>query len=103
MEPILAEGGDLQISSEFAQGIRDLTHELGIYFICDEVQTGCVTSGTYWAHEQWNLSSPPDMVTFAKKMQSAGFYLQKDLRNTVPFRHFNTWMGDPVRAFLSAK
>ena len=74
MEPIQSEGGDNYLSNEFAQGVRDLTLELGIFFICDEVQTGVGCTGKFWAHEHWNLSTPPDFVTFAKKMLSCGFY-----------------------------
>ena len=37
MEPIQAEGGDNYLSAEFAQAVRDLTTELGIYMIVDEV------------------------------------------------------------------
>jgi 4-aminobutyrate aminotransferase/(S)-3-amino-2-methylpropionate transaminase len=68
MEPIMAEGGDTQISGYFANQIRSLTKEMGIYMIVDEVQTGVITTGAFWAHEHWNLTSPPDMMTFAKKM-----------------------------------
>jgi 4-aminobutyrate aminotransferase-like enzyme len=39
--------------------------------IVDEVQTGVGATGTFWAHEAWGLSSPPDIVTFAKKMQAS--------------------------------
>jgi 4-aminobutyrate aminotransferase-like enzyme len=35
----------------------------------DEVQTGCGASGQFWAHEAWQLPTPPDAVTFSKKMQ----------------------------------
>ena len=37
MEPIQSEGGDNYLSNEFAQGVRALTLELGIFMICDEV------------------------------------------------------------------
>ena len=37
IEPIMSEGGDNQISAEFAQGLQDITKELDIYFIVDEV------------------------------------------------------------------
>lgn len=37
IEPIQSEGGDNFLSGEFAQGVRDLTLELGIYFMVDEV------------------------------------------------------------------
>lgn len=69
--------------------------------IVDEVQTGVGATGKFWAHEHWNLSSPPDMVTFSKKAQAAGFYFgDAGLRPDKPYRQFNTWMGDPVRALL---
>ena len=48
--------------------------------IVDEVQTGIRATGKNWAHEYWELSSPPDIVTFAKKAMVSGFYLSKDMR-----------------------
>ena len=68
LEPIIGAGGDRHVSDNFAQGIRTLTKEMGISFIVDEVVTGVGVTGTFWCHEQWNLDSPPDFVTFAKKM-----------------------------------
>ena len=101
VEPILAEGGDVFLSNEFARGLRKLTEELGIYFIVDEVQTGVVTSGTFWMHEQWGLPTPPDYVLFAKKMLSPGFYQREELALQTPYRHFNTYMGDAARFVLT--
>ena len=40
----------------------------------DEVQTGVAISGTWWCHEQLALPTPPDLVTFGKKMQLGGFF-----------------------------
>ena len=54
--------------SQWAQCIRKLTRDLGIYFIVDEVVTSVGVTGTFWAHEQWGLDEAPDFVTFAKKM-----------------------------------
>lgn len=68
----------------------------------DEVQTGVGATGTFWAHEAWQLPSPPDMVTFSKKFQAAGFYTSPHLRPSQPYRLYNTWMGDPVRAMQAA-
>jgi len=103
IEPVMAEGGDNYVSPNFAQKLRDLTKELGIYMIVDEVQSGVAVSGDFWAHEHWNLDSPPDFVTFAKKMISSGFYHSEETKMVTPYRHFNTWMGDPVRAHLTAE
>ncbi|TPX52698.1 4-aminobutyrate---2-oxoglutarate transaminase [Synchytrium endobioticum] len=99
IEPIQGEGGDNAASPAFYQNIRDLTKTLGVMMIVDEVQTGVGATGKFWAHEYWNLTTPPDIVTFSKKMQAAGFYHNLELRPAQPYRNFNTWMGDPIRAY----
>ncbi|KAM9986666.1 hypothetical protein ACTFIY_011093 [Dictyostelium cf. discoideum] len=98
VEPIQAEGGDNYATPYFFQGLRDITKKHGVSMIVDEVQTGMGATGKFWAHEHWNLTSPPDIVTFSKKMQAAGFYHNLDYRPSESYRNFNTWMGDPVRA-----
>lgn len=101
VEPVQSEGGDRHASVEFFQGLRDITRRNDVIFIVDEVQTGLGATGKYWAHEHWNLTHPPDIVTFSKKSQAAGFYFgNPDLRPTKPFRLSNTWTGDPARAIL---
>lgn len=70
--------------------------------IVDEVQTGCAATGKFWAHDHWNLKSPPDFVTFAKKMITCGVFHRPELSMVTPGRHFNTWMGDPLRAHMTA-
>ncbi len=99
VEPIQSEGGDNHASNEFFQGLRSLTKRLNVLLIVDEVQTGVGATGKFWAHEHWNLTSPPDMVTFSKKFQAAGWYFTNpELIPNLPYRQFNTWCGDPVRA-----
>jgi 4-aminobutyrate aminotransferase/(S)-3-amino-2-methylpropionate transaminase len=101
VEPIQSEGGDNHASPNFFRGLRELTKKHNILFIVDEVQTGVGATGKFWAHEHWGLSSPPDMVTFSKKAQAAGYYYgNNELRPNKPYRQFNTWMGDPARAIL---
>ncbi|KAL0942692.1 4-aminobutyrate aminotransferase [Colletotrichum truncatum] len=101
VEPIQSEGGDNHASPAFFRGLRELTKRKGVLMIVDEVQTGVGATGKFWAHEHWDLPSPPDMVTFSKKAQAAGFYFgDASLRPDKPYRQFNTWMGDPVRALL---
>lgn len=41
-------------------------------------------------------------MTFAKKMQSCGFYYLDKHEIDLPYRHFNTFLGDPVRALITA-
>ncbi|ESZ97989.1 4-aminobutyrate aminotransferase [Sclerotinia borealis F-4128] len=101
VEPIQSEGGDNHASPAFFRGLRALTIKHNVLLIVDEVQTGVGATGKFWAHEHWNLETPPDMVTFSKKAQTAGYYFgNPELRPNKPYRQFNTWMGDPARAIL---
>ncbi|KAK6465641.1 4-aminobutyrate aminotransferase [Scheffersomyces coipomensis] len=102
VEPVQSEGGDNHASSFFFQGLRDITLKHDILMIVDEVQTGVAASGKFWAHEHWNLTTPPDMVTFSKKFQAAGFYFSNpELQPNQPYRQFNTWCGDPSKAIIA--
>lgn len=101
VEPIQSEGGDNHASPSFFHGLRALTRRHGVLLIVDEVQTGVGATGRFWAHEHWDMTDPPDMVTFSKKAQAAGYYYRDAaLRPNLPYRQFNTWMGDPARAIL---
>ncbi|XP_008553071.1 4-aminobutyrate aminotransferase, mitochondrial [Microplitis demolitor] len=100
IEPIQAEGGDNHASPEFFQQLRQLTKKYGIALLIDEVQTGGGPTGKMWCHEHFNLSSPPDAVTFSKKMQMGGYYHTADLRPSQGYRVFNTWMGDPSKLIM---
>jgi 4-aminobutyrate aminotransferase / (S)-3-amino-2-methylpropionate transaminase len=101
VEPVQSEGGDNHASPSFFKGLREITKRNNVLFIVDEVQTGVGATGKFWAHEHWNMAEPPDMVTFSKKAQTAGYYFGNPaLRPNKPYRQFNTWMGDPARAIL---
>ncbi|KAF2722133.1 4-aminobutyrate aminotransferase [Polychaeton citri CBS 116435] len=101
VEPVQSEGGDNHASPAFFKGLREVTRKHNVLLICDEVQTGVGATGKFWAHEHWGLADPPDMVTFSKKAQTAGYYFgNNELRPNKPYRQFNTWMGDPARALL---
>ena len=101
VEPIQSEGGDNHASPAFFQGLREITKRNNVLMIVDEVQTGVGATGKFWAHDHWDMADPPDMVTFSKKAQAAGYYFgNPELRPNKPYRQFNTWMGDPARAIL---
>ncbi|ODV58753.1 4-aminobutyrate aminotransferase [Ascoidea rubescens DSM 1968] len=103
VEPIQAEGGDNHASPYFYQGLRKLTKAYEILLIVDEVQTGVGASGKFWCHEHlFDPNDPPDIVTFSKKFQAAGFYYKlPELQPDQPFRQFNTWCGDPSKAIIA--
>lgn len=98
VEPVQSEGGDNHASPFFFRGLRTITSKYAVSLIVDEVQTGFGATGTFWAHEKWNLEQAPDFVTFSKKAQAAGYYHNVETRPSMPYRNYNTWMGDEVRA-----
>jgi 4-aminobutyrate aminotransferase / (S)-3-amino-2-methylpropionate transaminase len=101
VEPIQAEGGDRYASADFFRQLQMIIAENDAQFIVDEVQTGVCATGTYWAHEQWDLPHSPDYVIFSKKMQAAGFFYRDESRPDMPYRIYNTWLGDPSRIVLA--
>lgn len=100
IEPIQAEGGDNHASPDFFRKLRALASDYGVCFIVDEVQTGGGTTGKMWAHDHWELEQAPDIVTFAKKAQIAGFFSGPSMRPKEGYRIFNTWMGDPAKLLM---
>ncbi|XP_022095786.1 4-aminobutyrate aminotransferase, mitochondrial-like [Acanthaster planci] len=100
VEAIQAEGGDNHATPYFFKQLQNISKEIGASFVLDEVQTGCLATGTFWAHEAWNLPEPPDFVCFSKKMLTAGYYFKEEFRPVGANRVFNTWMGDPPKVLL---
>lgn len=67
-----------------------------------QVQTGGGITGKMWGHEHWGLTEPPDIVSFSKRTQVAGYFMKKEshLRPKESYRIFNTWMGDPSKMLM---
>jgi 4-aminobutyrate aminotransferase/(S)-3-amino-2-methylpropionate transaminase len=102
IEPIQSEGGDNHALAAFFQGLRDITRKHGSLMIVDEVQTGVAATGKFWCHEHFGMSPPPDLVTFSKKFQLAGYFFHDpQLVPNAAYRQFNTWCGDPARMILA--
>lgn len=102
IEPIQSEGGDNHASKYFLQKLRDITLKYNVVYIIDEVQTGVGATGKNWCHEYADIQPPVDLVTFSKKMQSAGYFFHdpKFIPNK-PYRQFNTWCGEPARMIIA--
>ncbi|KAK1519827.1 4-aminobutyrate aminotransferase [Colletotrichum paranaense] len=101
IEPVQAGGSDNHASPAFFRGLLALNKRKSVLTIADEVQTGVGATGKFWAHEHWNLPSPPDMVTFSKTAQAAGFSSATLVYGlTSRTGSSNTWVGDLVRALL---
>lgn len=80
VEPIQSEGGDNEASPEFFQSLQAIAKKYEAGFLIDEVQTGGGATGKMWCHQHFNLPSPPDVVTFSKKMLTGGYYHTLELK-----------------------
>lgn len=66
VEPIQGEGGVIEATNEFLQGLADLCKEKNLLLLMDEIQTGMGRTGTMFAWEQTPVK--PDMFTLAKAL-----------------------------------
>ncbi|GGE76497.1 acetylornithine transaminase [Priestia taiwanensis] len=64
VEVVQGEGGVIPATEKFLKKIECLCKKHGSLFIVDEVQTGIGRTGTFFAHEQYNVS--PHIITVAK-------------------------------------
>ena len=86
IEGIQGEGGDKDASNSFFQGLQAIAKRNDVTFIVDEVQSGVGATGKFWAFENWNLETSPDIVVFSKKMQAAGFFSNEKFRAPHAYR-----------------
>ncbi|XP_015838699.1 4-aminobutyrate aminotransferase, mitochondrial-like [Tribolium castaneum] len=100
VEPLQSEAGNYEASPKFFQQLQKIVKKNNAYLLFDEVQTGGGASGKFWFHEHFDLETPPDVITFAKKFQLGGYFHSEELTPDVPYRIFNTWMGDPGKLML---
>src|SRR5581483_2581714 len=70
LELVQGEGGAEPAPTVFVQGLREVTRELEIPLIVDEVQTGFGRTGTWWAFEQHGIE--PDVVLASKAIGGIG-------------------------------
>ena len=102
IEPIQGEGGDNHFRGEFFQELRALADENEFMLIYDEVQTGLGVTGKMWAHQLFNSSARPDIISFGKKMQICGIFAGErvdEVENNVfheSSRLNSTWGGNVV-------
>jgi 4-aminobutyrate aminotransferase-like enzyme len=96
VEPIQGEGGVRIPSAGFMRRLRLLTRIYDVPLVFDEVQTGWGMTGRLWAHHLFDLPSPPDLVTWAKKAQNGILFVSEELATFFQEeKKFNTtWEGD---------
>jgi 4-aminobutyrate aminotransferase/(S)-3-amino-2-methylpropionate transaminase len=96
VEPIQGEGGDRHTSPGFFRELRTLCSEHEVAFVVDEVQTGVGATGRFWAHTWWDLTEPPDIVTWSKKFGLGGMHLREELFPAEPYRSVQHVPGGSV-------
>jgi 4-aminobutyrate aminotransferase len=68
VEPVLGEGGYIVPPPGFLPRLREITRDLGILLVADEVQTGVGRTGELFAVRHWDVE--PDILVFAKGIAS---------------------------------
>lgn len=106
LEPIQGEGGVINGTDSFIQGIRKLCDKNNALLIFDEVQTGFGRTGSLYAYEQTGVT--PDILTSAKAL-GAGFPIgamlttRKIASSFVVGTHGSTFGGNPLGAAVANK
>jgi len=99
MELIQGEGGVIPGTLEFVRRVREVTRELGIPLIVDEVQTGCGRTGTWFAFEQYGIE--PDVIVASKALSGIGapvaiIIYDEKLDVWAPGAHTGTFRGNQL-------
>ncbi len=99
VEMVQGEGGVIPASSDFVQGLRRVTRELGIPLIVDEVQTGGGRTGTWFAFEQHGIE--PDAIVASKAIGGMGMPIaivlhDESLDVFAPGAHTGTFRGNQL-------
>jgi predicted acetylornithine/succinylornithine family transaminase len=99
IEPIMGEGGYIQLPKALVKGIRRLCTKYKALLIVDEIQSGIGRTGKWFAIDHYGVK--PDIVTMAKGLAS-GFPLAgigapaKIMTKWSPGSHGGTYGGNPV-------
>jgi diaminobutyrate-2-oxoglutarate transaminase len=104
LELIQGEGGGIPATTEFARRVREITRDLDIPLIVDEVQTGCGRTGTWFAFEQYGIE--PDVIIASKALSGIGLPIavlmyDRRLDSWDPGAHIGTFRGNQL-AFAAA-
>lgn len=98
IELIQGEGGIIEASAEYVEGIAKLCREKGLLLIFDEIQTGIGRTGKMFAYEHFGVE--PDILTLAKGLGGGvpiGALLAKSHAAAFePGDHGSTFGGNPL-------
>jgi predicted acetylornithine/succinylornithine family transaminase len=98
VEPILAEGGVIDLTPEFVSALQGIQSQ-GILLLCDEIQTGIGRTGKLWGYQTVGLI--PDAISLAKPLGGGlplgAVLMSEDIATSIKAGdHGTTFGGNPV-------
>jgi diaminobutyrate-2-oxoglutarate transaminase len=104
VEPMQIDGGVYQASARWLADLRAVTSRHEVLLICDEIQTGCGRTGTFFNFEQAGIE--PDLITVSKSLSGYGLplaavLLRPGLDVWAPGEHTGTFRANQL-ALLGA-
>lgn len=98
-EPVLGEGGIIVPPEGYFRRVKETLDEMGILFICDEVQTGFGRTGKLFGIEHYGVE--PDIMTLAKGIADgwplSAFIARPEIADAFQVGdHLSTFGGNPV-------
>lgn len=101
IEPIMGNGGNIVIPTDFYRYIKDICHKYGIIIIADEVQTGFGRTGTFFASNGYAKDLEPDIIVFAKSaggigIPTGGILMKEELDVLEFYEHSSTSGANPL-------
>ena len=106
VEMVQGEGGVVPADLDFVRRLRQLTRELDVPLVVDEVQTGCGRTGTWFAFEQYGIE--PDVIVASKALSGIGqpvaiILYDERLDVWAPGAHTGTFRGNQVAFAAGAR
>jgi diaminobutyrate-2-oxoglutarate transaminase len=99
MELVQGEGGVVVAEPDFVRRVRQVTRDLGIVLIVDEIQTGCGRTGTWFAFERYGIE--PDIILLSKGVSGMGapislMFYRREIDAWGPGMHIGTFRGNQM-------
>ena len=96
LEPVQGEGGYRIPSEAFMAEVADVTEELDIPLVADEIQSGMGRTGKMWAADHYPIE--PDVITSAKGLRVGATISRSDVFPREGARISSTWGAGDVLA-----
>ncbi|CEP14778.1 hypothetical protein [Parasitella parasitica] len=106
VEPIQGEGGVHVADQEFIKALRERCSQTNSLLIFDEIQCGLGRTGKMWAHQYYDDSCSPDILTMAKPLANgvpigALITSEKVVEAIKIGDHGTTFGGNPLAAAVA--